>query len=264
MSLMTKLRSTEVTPRTALLSIAVLVLATAGVLTAVVKLMNGAHADKPDHTDRPAPPVAMETYDPGKIADLPPGKPDYTIIIKRNLFRPVEGAVATIVPPATANPLPPPLGKKPASVPPFQPFANSTPAAPTVTPPKLAYTGVVEIAGETYALIEHLESHEAKYVRLGGTAFDCKATEITARAVDLEYAGMPFTLNLGENKTEPAPTPPPAAQPNNQPPPGGGQPPAAGNTGAEGPRPDGGGRPAGRGGRDNRGSNPENNPSGGG
>lgn len=271
MSFVNKLQSTDVSPRTVLLSIVVLVLATAGVLAVVVKLMNGPSANQANREAKlppmPVPAAGATTVAPGKDTGLLPVKADYGVIVTRNLFRPTETAVAAVaVPPQT---LPPPVFPvkppvKPVSVPPFKPIVNTAPTTPPVPQPKLAYTGVVEIAGETYALIEHLDTHEAQYVREGSVAFECKVVKITPIAVAIESMGTPFTLNLGENKKEPEPTPP-AAPPGNQPP--GGQTPAAGAPVASGPQPPNGGQPQGREGgrRFNRG-NGENpgNPAGGG
>jgi len=267
MSVLDKLRATEVTPRTALLSIAILVLAAAGVLAVVVKLMNGpsSAAAVPERPDAPVPTASAPApaTNHGKFAAMPAGKPDYAVIVKRNLFRSTEKIAAVILVPPPVLPTTPPVLPK-SSVPPYTPFGNAAPATPA--PPSLAYTGVVEVGGETYALIEQLESHDAQYVRKGGTAFDCTVTDIAPRAVTLEYVGTTFTLNLGENKTEPEPTPPPAAQPNN------GQPgntpgavPPGGRPGfGSGMPPNGNGGYQGRA-RFNRGGyNPGNNAAGGG
>jgi len=229
MSVVDKLRGTEVTPRTALLSIVVLLLATAGVLTAVVKVLNGpsSSAGTPEKAGAPIT-AAKASGDGGKYAPAPAGKADYGVIAKRNLFHsPRKIEVAAVAPVA-----PPPFPTKKQTEP-FNPF-RSGPTTPEMTPPPLAFTGVVEVGGETYALIEHLESHDAQYVPVGGKAFGCTVTEINARAVSLEIGNTPFMLNIGENKTEPEPTPPPAAQQNNRQPggappdgaaqPGGGQP----------------------------------------
>ena len=267
MSLVNKMQSTDVSPRTVLLSIVVLVLATAGVLTAVVKLMNApAPSRGPQLVDLPPTPVAtvsVPARGPDKSTGASPVKADYSIIVKRNLFRPTQTAVAAVTAPPPAVPIAPPPAKPPV-VPPFKPLVNPAPATPPVAQPKLAYTGMVEVGGETYALIEHLDTREAQYVRKGGTAFECKVVEVTPVSVAIEHMGAPFTLNLGENKKEET-APPPAAQSGNQPP-SGGQPPAAAPPG--GPQPPNGGRPEGREGRGrfNRGNgeNPRGNPAGGG
>lgn len=269
MSLVNKLQSTEVSPRAVLLSIVVLVVATAGVLTAVVKLMNAPapargsrEAGLPSVSASTAPAVAR---DPDNTSAAQPAKADYGIIVKRNLFRPIRAAA--IAPPPPLPPVEPPVkppARKPEPVPPFKPLVNPTPTTPPVTPPRLAYTGVVEVGGDTYALIEHLDTREAQYVRKGGMAFECTVVEITPVSVAIEHMGAPFTLNLGENKIEET-APPPAAQSGNQSP-GSGQPPAARPSG--GPQPPSGGRTEGREGRIrfNRGNgeNPRGNPAGGG
>ncbi|MHB9110257.1 MAG: hypothetical protein ACYDCO_24655, partial [Armatimonadota bacterium] len=221
MSLVNKLQSTDVSPRTVLFSIVILVLATAGVLTVVVKLMNGPSTPRERETQLlPVPTVSTVTRDPGKTTAALPVEADYGVIVKRNLFRPTGTAVAAVAAPPPQ--LPPPVlpvkpPEKPAVVPPFKPIVNTAPTTPPVAQPKLAYTGVVEIASETYALIEHLDKHEAQYVSKGGAAFECKVVEITPIAVAIEYMGTPFTLTLGENKKEEA-APPPAAPPGNPPP----------------------------------------------
>jgi len=271
MSLVNKLQSTDISPRTALFSIVVLVLATAGVLAVVMKLIN-APASSRERNEANLPPVtgqpaSVTARGPEKIVESSFSQPDYGVIVARNLFRPTETAVAV-----TASPSPLPIpGPAPAtrsgSVPPLKLFVNNNPTTPPVEQPKLAYTGVVVIADETYALIEHLDTHEAQYVSKGGTAFECKVVEITPISVAIEYMGTPFTLKLGENKKEPEPTPPPAAQQGNQPP-SDGQPSAGGPPGSGGPQPPNGGQFQGREGgrRFNRGNgeNPGGNPAGGG
>lgn len=208
MSLTTKLRTAEVTPRTALMSIGGLLLLTVGVMTAVVKLTS---APSPRHVAPPRPsPVAESSRRGAKAADIyvmPRSEADYAVIISRNLFRSLARP-PLLFPPAMLppfQPTPPPPAVPISNIAPFQ--TTTTPPVKTSTRPKVAFTGVVDIAGDTYALLENLDTQLSQYTHVGSEAYGCKLVEIAGHAVTLEYGGETFTLNMGDNKTESAPAP---------------------------------------------------------
>jgi len=213
MGTMAHLRSTEISPKTALFSIGALVLVTAGVLTVIVKTVNRTSTEKP-------PPLVVDAHDAGKRPRTTPeqsGAPDYHVIMQRDLFRPPN-------PPAPPPPIAvPALGEShgvvnTVEVPPFAPPKEAPPRPPR---PRLSYTGCVEFGGETYALLENLDLDVAQYTRENGVAFGCVLVAIAPRAVTMERDGETFLLKLGEDK--------PDATPAAEPPPADGPPPAANN-----------------------------------
>lgn len=191
MSMTGKLTSTEVTPRAALISIAVLLLVTAGVATLVLNRLKGASTEASRHPARPATHAA--TASATTAAALTPA--DYHVIVTRNLFAPehVTGSALASPPPIPPPPIPPRIVVPPLRIPP-----------PTSAPPKprLAYTGDIELPTGTFALLETLDTHEAQYCRVGGMAFGWTVQEITPRFVVLDQQGNRVMLNLGENKIE--------------------------------------------------------------
>lgn len=244
------LRTTDVSPRAALFSIFGLIVVMTGAIFGIVKLMNRAPAVEPA-----VPPAALQsaTFAPASSKTTPVKvSRNYRLIVKRNLFRSTGKAA-----PAGSGPLNPlPIGvlnaKNSATVtkivPPFTP--------PKPTGPKLAYTGHVEIAGVTYALIENLDQSVAQYTRVDGMAFGCRLTEIAARYVTLDQNGQKITLQIGDNKVEDLSRPQAAAAQPPNPAPAAAQPaptptPAPANTGNRGF----GGRFQGGGGNPGRGNN---------
>jgi hypothetical protein len=221
--------NTEVSPRTAVFSLLGLLLLSGGVVFGVVRMHN-APAEEPALRPKAARPAVTAPAPATTAADTATtkagGKDAYAVIVTRNLF---GGMVST--PPVTkkyTGPLSPFAGKPLPVVTPF----NPTVTTPEVPRPKLAYTGLVEVAGVTYALIESPEYDIAQYTRVGGTAFGCKVTAIGTQLISVEYQGASFDLMLGENKTDvpiappkatappaqPAPNAQPAANPNGTPP----------------------------------------------
>jgi hypothetical protein len=215
MSVMSRMKSTDVSPKTALISILVFLLVAGGAIFGLVKLLTGSSgttaAVEPDL--RPA--ITAAAKAPAKNTAVPVTTDD-AIIVKRNLFRLSGAPVGPIIPPNADMP-PPPFGN----------VAPVTPPAfvPPPPQPKLAYTGIVEIAGKNYALIENLESKMAEYICVGSMAFGYKLLDVNAEFATIEVTGQPVTLNMGANKVEettakpaePAPAAP-AAQPAATPP----------------------------------------------
>lgn len=213
MSVMQQMQAKSLNTRTALISIVLFVLATAGVMTMVIKNINGSSAaDTPRTPHTPQAPAAMTVKTAllakaagKKVVSAPTGK-DYTVIVSRNLFKP-RIAVTADTPPAAPVDKNPFGGFKPVNVNAVAPFQPKSVALH----PQMAFTGRVEIAGETYALLENVDEHLSQYTHIGSTAYGCKLTAIAESSVTLEAGGAPFTLNIGDNKVEEAFTPPPAA-----------------------------------------------------
>ncbi len=240
MNVMNSLRATEITPKAALLSIAIFLAAAAGVVAGVLRLLN---PPAPAAREGRPPATALASTTPAAVRPPKNALPvthDYAVIVKRNLFTSL-GAAPAAPAPMPLDPLPPLPAIQETSAPlsPFTPFggAPAVPTAPTATRPSLALTGVVEIAGDTYALIENNDLQLAQYTRVGGVAFGCTVKEIALRSAVLDYDGTAFTLNIGDNKVEPAPAPAPAPDASQRPrrpgPPDGIAPPA-GNGGMPG------------------------------
>ncbi len=122
------------------------------------------------------------------------GTQDYSVIVKRDLFHPLE--TVTVAPVKVVAPLP-----KPVIV---QTGGWGHTAVRPVTPqaPQVAFTGVVDINGEHYALLESLEDHLSHYTRVGSTAFGYKLVAIGEKSVTVETNGESIELNIGDNKEE--------------------------------------------------------------
>ena len=207
MSMMKSLRSTDISPRTAVMSLVALALVTGGVMMLVIKMTHGGAGSPGVKPTRTA--TAQNTAAATTLAPVSKAPADYAIIAARNLFRvpaaPTEGQPAATTTTTT-------------TVATAKPIFNLTPSKPTAPPrPSLACTGIVEVGGDTYALIEQLDQQLAQYTRVGGTAFDCSLVSIDARSVTMAYGGEQFTLALGDNKVDTPATPPAGAAPTGQP-----------------------------------------------
>lgn len=205
MSMMNKMQSTDISPKTALLSI-IGFLAVSGVaITFIVRMVSGTPAETVNRPSlRPAAQISAITR--GKAQAKPLAADAYNIIVARNLFN--SGA-----PKVVASTTQPPLVIETKTPPPTTPVAPFTPVVVTPTMPKparpkLAYTGLVEIAGQSYALLENLELGLAQYTRAGSTVFGCTLVAISPREVMLEQEGETFALRYGDDKPDPAPEAP--------------------------------------------------------
>ena len=198
MSVVEQLRTTELTPRTTLFGICVMLLLAAGVVAGVLKVMNGTLAADNSH---PHPPGHTLSTPVKAMRAGWPGKPDYSVIIKRNLFKPVIDNTAGAPASGPGAPIIP-GGNNTSNTTIMKEIRPFTPSPPRPPRPKLAYTGCVEFNGETYALLENLDLGAAQYIRQDSVAFGCKLVEIAPQSVKLEWRGETFTLNLGDNKTE--------------------------------------------------------------
>jgi len=201
-----QLSATNVNSRTALLSLGVFVLLTAGVIVLVIKLTTGtpAGASTPEIARAADPSRSRPSAPPADQAAG--GTRDYAVIPQRNLFQPSE--VRTAAP--AAPPSAPPQVSKPVPAP-DAPFPYRPPFSRGVSRPPLACTGIVEIGGDQYALLEHTGLGLSQYTRVGGVAFDCAVLDISDRAAMLDFEGDLFTLRIGDYKVEQATTSPDAA-----------------------------------------------------
>jgi len=232
MSMMKQMRSQPLTPRTALVSIVLFVVATAGVMAMVVKMVSGASGGSASHA-RPSRPTASvagkATLIAAKTTAPANAKPDYSVIVARNLFQVKAVVTEKVAPPPPVKigkPAPPPAKSifKPTIVNSVAPFQVKNDAKP-----QLALTGVVDIAGTTYALLESLEDHKTQYTRPGSAAFGYTLVSVAEKSATMEANGATFVLNIGENKEEvklerPATATPQPNQPGAAPGPGTGGP----------------------------------------
>jgi len=199
MTKMQQLHTKDLTPRTIMLSICLFVLATTGIMAVVVRAMTGSASTGAVKSTR-------QTNSQSTFASTPETKaktyitlkePDYSVIVKRNLFRPLGTTIAVPPPPAPSvhvvKPPPPLTG----------PWTMAAVTKPATTPaPQVAFTGLVDIGGEHYALLESLEDHLSQYTRVGSTAFGYKLVTVADRSVTLELNGESIILNIGDNKEE--------------------------------------------------------------
>ena len=205
MSLLQQARSVAVTPRTVGISIGLFALLATGMIALAVKLSSGSSSAPAPH--HPAPVLAAAAMT-AQVANAAVTAEDYAVIVQRDLFRsPVMPAPPAAPAPAPAKIAPLPMISKPVHVnepPPFQMHHETVNASTSA----VAFTGVVEIAGTSYALLESLEDHTSQYVRKGGSAFGFTLLEIGNRAVTLESNGQTIVLGIGDNKDEEAPSRP--------------------------------------------------------
>ncbi len=221
MSMLQQLRAKDLTPRTIVLSVSLFVLATTGIMAVVVKGMTGSPATgtvkSPRHVNAPA----SFTSTPLAAAKVTPAltEQDYTVIVKRNLFHPLE--TVTIAAPPPVEKVQPPQKTDSNMFNTQVRDVTGIPAATTTSAPQVAFTGLVNIGGEQYALLESLDDHLSQYTRLGSTAFGYKLVGLAEKSVTLEIGGETLVLNIGDNKQEEAITPPKAAAPTTANPAGG-------------------------------------------
>lgn len=252
----------QVSPRTAALSIGLLVVISAAVIAVMYNNARRSESARDEAaparvSGRPRPhkvkTVAKRTDANTRkaalrVTDVSSDSDPYAVIVDRNLFKAVSlGGIAAPSspgpgghaarpggkgstmplgvprggpPPGMAGPLPPmPIGPRPGG--------NPDEMKRTV-----AFTGVIDTPTGTKALLENLATKEARFAASGESAFGFRVQSITDRTVLLEKDGMPFSLDLGENKSDadggskPGGTPPGGAPPGGpQPgPPGGPQP----------------------------------------
>lgn len=212
MSILERLRKTQLSPRIAVFSIVGLVVVMSGVVVMVRKMADtspalavkpaGINASAEEKKDKAETKAAAEarTEDP------------YAIIVERNLFKPVTAASLAS---DTAKPAPPPAPPKP----PLPPMPVPAPSGNIDEVKKnIAFTGSVQIAGVQQALLENLQTKETRYTSQGESAFGYRVMTVSSQLVVLEKNGLQFTLTMGEGKPDaPAAAPKPGEQKPGQP-----------------------------------------------
>jgi hypothetical protein len=240
MSTLQKLRSTAVSPGMALLSVALFLLATGGIVWLVLQQL-GVFATAPIRRAplRPTPSAAETRARPGSVKGAPLPASAYAIITTRNLFRAPAAPTPPALPLFDESPKETPVAPSPAVVALPTPVKVVLPPPPpaALPRPRLVCTGVVTIGDENYALLENLDTNEAHYARAGSTVLGCQVVSIGTQAISLQANGETYELALGDGKPDPEPTkapPPPPAPPAATPPPTGDRPDGASYNGRTG------------------------------
>lgn len=225
MSAIDNMRSTNVSPRTLVIAIAIFVVVLIG-MTTIVKKMTGhapAHpASVQSATLQGKSPssdtVQVKAQVSGKSADLDKGPSSlddpYAVISDRNLFQDRGSAQVGSM---NMSRIPPfnPGGQLPGGFAGFRRhmFGQGGGNKPT----DIACTGIVEVPSGLLALLENIPTKESQYVPAGGSAFGYQVANIGDDNVTLSKDGVTTTLNVGENKVNntsgPSPAPAPAASP---------------------------------------------------
>ena len=212
MSVLDRLRTTQVTPRTAVYSIIVLVAVLGSAVVAVRKMADtspvhavaGKPAVKSGKVD-----VKIDEKKAVSAKDALKAEDPYAIIAERNLFSPVGSSSTASMPAKLPTSAPPP---KP-SIPPMTlpvPMGNIDEVKKHV-----AFTGAVGMPSGQQALLENLQTKETKFVGQGESAFGYRVVTISSQLVVLEKNNLQFTLTMGENKSDApaAAAPKPGGQP---------------------------------------------------
>ena len=116
----------------------------------------------------------------------------YDLIVQRELFQP--SPVAQLAPPAPEAALPAQIE-----------FSLPEPLwaqAPPESAPLVYCTGIVEIAGQAYALLENGEPGIGEYAPVGGMALGYRVLEIGADYVVVESGGETSELSIRNNKPD--------------------------------------------------------------
>jgi len=225
MSMLERLRTTEITPRKAAYAVAAMVVVLAGLVYAVSR-MAAAPPGREELTpaSQRAGGVRVTVDEKKAGAAAPEVRPQvgdpYAVIAQRNLFQAVNvgssaasggnqsrGASGATRPTPAPSPVLPPM--------PVAPMGNID-----ETRKNVAFTGSVRIGGVEQALIENLQTKEWRYVSQGQSAFGYRVMTVSPQLIVLEKNGLQFALSIGENKTD---APPAAAKPGgDQKPEGGG------------------------------------------
>lgn len=211
MSVLDRLRTTQITPRTAAYCIIALVVLLSIAVVTVRKMSDtspvyavaGKTASKSEGVD-----VKIDEKKGEKARAASRSADPYAVIVERNLFRPVTAASLASVAPNPPAPAPP--TKAPLPPMPIAPQGNIDEVKKNV-----AFTGAVGMPSGQQALLENLQTKETKFVGQGESAFGYRVVTISSQLVVLEKNGLQFTLTMGENKPDaPAPA---AGKPGGQP-----------------------------------------------
>lgn len=231
MSVIERLRNTEVSTRTAAVCLGVLILAMATIVLASrgpervkaptqnpeVSSKSRAAVSQPrtssarGEADTSHMPTVVER------ASVPSDQEDpYAVIVNRNLFRAVR--VSSLPPSPTAGGKgntkeeqkrhtgPPPSGKfnsiEPLPVPGAGRGVRPSGGTENEFMRSLAFTGVVDSPAGRQALLENITSKKTRFVSKGENAFGCRVIDFDERQITIEKDGELFVLNIGENKPD--------------------------------------------------------------
>jgi len=192
MNLLNRLRSTEVSSRTAVIAVLTVVLVTAGGATLIMRALTEPAVEPlelttPTSKASPATTRAATSGLPGQ-GDSPIMGQAYDLIVQRDLFQPSPAASAAEAPlPALIEfELPEPL------------MAWGPPESAS----SVYCTGIVEITGQAYALLENGEPGIGEYAPVGGMALGYRVLEIGADYVVVESRGQTSQLSIRNDKPE--------------------------------------------------------------
>ncbi len=192
MNLLNQLRSTEVSSRTAVIAALAVVLVTAGGATLIVRALTEPAVEPLELTTptSQAAPAATRAAMSGRPeqGDSPITGQAYDLIVHRDLFQPSPAALAAQAPlPALIEfELPEPL------------MAWGPPESAS----SVYCTGIVEITGQAYALLENGEPGIGEYAPVGGMALGYRVLEIGADYVVVESRGETSELSIRNNKPD--------------------------------------------------------------
>ena len=191
MNLLNRLRSTEVSSRTAVIAALAVVLVTAGGATLIVRALTEPAVEPLElttPTSKASPATTPATSGMPEQGDSPITGQAYDLIVQRGLFQPSPVALAPEAPlPALIEfDLPEPLWAQ----------------APPESAPLVYCTGIVEITAQAYALLENGEPGIGEYAPVGGMALGYRVLEIGADYVVVESGGETSELSIRNNKPD--------------------------------------------------------------
>lgn len=208
MSVIERLRSTQVSARIAAVCI-IAVLLVSTVVVIVAKNVVGSQPNPLSRRQRSTeankarakvkevgtPPTKTLPGPQPDPAKNPEGKDPYAVIVERNLFKPLpQSGDASKPPPGDQGFLPP--------MPIAMPIAMPANVNLDEIKKQIVFTGVVTTADGIQALLENLSTKETRFVAVGDSAFDCRVVSISPRKISLNKGGAHFMLNIGENKPD--------------------------------------------------------------
>ncbi|MGB9588441.1 MAG: hypothetical protein ACPL7O_09715 [Armatimonadota bacterium] len=231
MSVIERLRSTEVSTRTATVCLGVLILAMATIVlasrgpervkaptqTLEVSSKSRAAVSRPRTSSASGEPATSHTHIVVERASVPSDQEDpYAVIVNRNLFRavkvgslpgsPTVGGKGNGTEEGRKHTGPPPSGKfngiEPLPMPGGGRGVRPSGATENEFMKSLAFTGVIDSPAGRQALLENITSKETRFVSKGENAFGCRVIDFDERRITIEKNGELFVLNIGENKPD--------------------------------------------------------------
>lgn len=210
MNVVDRLQNTDISPKTAAISITVLALILTIIVWGIRSHVDTSTAPVTETVSSQSTPkvkvdVKESTVTKKTDNTKKPGD-GWKIIEERNVFRPIPaygtGAEATSRPPLGRNPMGGQLTPMPVGMLPGMPGAGGFGGRRGGGDNKnLAYTGTVRTPDGTFALIENTSTGETKYAREGDRVFNMEVVLVDDRSVSLDSDGQMIRLGIGENKT---------------------------------------------------------------